>query len=137
MISTGVNLKGNFDPSLDFMVSGANLCINDLVFSSGERVELPHTMEKITSYALPDLNDIKQFVEHYDNSIAELRIRSLLPIRQLCDIDALWGEVETEVRALCLTKVGQEASDLEPEPGFILGLRALSNTLGRLWAERF
>lgn len=137
LISSGVNLTGNFDPSSDFMVSGASLSINDLVFRAGERVELPHTMETITSYSLPDLNDIKQFAEHYDNSIAELRIRSLLPIRQLCDIDTLWGEVETEVRALCLAKVGQEASDLEPEPGFILGLRALSNTLGRLWAERF
>ena len=34
-------------------------------------------------------------------------------------------------------KVGQEASELEPEPGFILGLKALTDTLGRLWAERF
>jgi hypothetical protein len=45
--------------------------------------------------------------------------------------------VETEARSLCLAKLGQEASDLEPEPGFILGLRALTNCLGRVWAERF
>ena len=81
--------------------------------------------------------ELRSFVEHYDASIAELRIRSLLPIRQLCDLDTFWGEVETELRSICLAKVGQEASDLEPEPGFIVGLRALNNTLGRLWAERF
>ena len=137
LISSGVNLIGDFDPRDDAMVCGASLTINDLTFNAGDRVELPHRMSTIERYELPNLDALRTFVEHYDDSIAELRIRSLLPIRQLCDLDTFWGEVETEVRSLCLAKVGQEASDLEPEPGFILGLRALNNTLGRLWAERF
>ena len=137
LISSGVNLIGDFDPRADVMVCGSTLLVNDLTFEAGDRVELPHTMSKIERYELPNLEAIRAFVDHYDDSIAELRIRSLLPIRQLCDLDTLWAEVETEVRSLCLAKVGQEASDLEPEPGFILGLRALTNTLGRLWAERF
>ena len=137
LISSGVNLIGDFDPRDDVMVCGSPLTINDMTFDSGSRVVLPHSMTKIERYELPDLEALRTFVEHYDLSIAELRIRSLLPIRQLCDLDTLWGEVETEVRSLCLAKVGQEASDLEPEPGFILGLRALTNTLGRLWSERF
>jgi hypothetical protein len=132
-----VNLIGDFDPRADVMVCGASLKVNDLTFEAGDRVELPHTMSEIERYELPNLDAIRAFVDHYDESIAELRIRSLMPIRQLCDLDTLWAEVETEVRSLCLAKVGQEASDLEPEPGFILGLRALTNTLGRLWAERF
>ena len=137
LISSGVNLIGDFDPRDDVMVCGSPLSINEMTFDSGSRVVLPHSMTKIERYELPDLEALRTFVEHYDLSIAELRIRSLLPIRQLCDLDTLWGEVETEVRSLCLAKVGQEASDLEPEPGFILGLRALTNTLGRLWSERF
>jgi hypothetical protein len=137
LISSGVNLIGDFDPRADVMVCGASLKVNDLTFEAGDRVELPHTMSEIERYELPNLDAIRAFVDHYDESIAELRIRSLMPIRQLCDLDTLWAEVETEVRSLCLAKVGQEASDLEPEPGFILGLRALTNTLGRLWAERF
>jgi len=137
LISTGVNLSGDFDPRDDVMVCGANLQINTLSFSANERVEIPHQLRQIERYELKDLDAIKAFVEHYDASIAELRIRTLLPIRQLCDLDQLWGEVETEARSLCLAKVGQEASDLEPEPGFILGLRALTNCLGRAWAERF
>ena len=137
LISSGVNLEGNFDPSSDYMVSGANLQINDLVFKPTDRVELPHLIEKITSYELTDLNDIKQFVENYDNSIAELRINSLMPIRQLCDMDTLWVAVEREVRSLCLAKVDMKTSDLVPEPAFILGLRALSNELGKLWEKRF
>ena len=137
LISSGVNLIGDFDPRADVMVCGSTLVVNDLTFEAGDRVELPHTMSEIERYELPNLDAIRAFVDHYDESIAELRIRSLMPIRQLCDLDTLWAEVETEVRSLCLAKVGQEASDLEPEPGFILGLRALTNTLGRLWAERF
>jgi hypothetical protein len=137
LISSGVNLSGDFDPRDDVMISGARLLINDLSFNAGDRVKLPHSMKKIERYELPDLDAIRSFVNVYDESIAKLRIRSLLPIRQLCDLDTLWGEVETEVRSLCLAKVGQEASNLEHEPGFILGLRALSNTLGRIWAERF
>jgi len=137
LISSGVNLIGDFDPRTDVMVCGARLVVNELRFEAGDRVELPHTMSRIDRYELPDLDAIRDFVDHYDESIAELRIRTLLPIRQLCNIDTLWAEVETEVRSLCLAKVGQEASDLEPEPGFIVGLKALTNTLGRLWAERF
>ena len=137
LISSGVNLIGDFDPRTDVMVCGSTLVMNDLTFEAGDRVELPHTMSQIERYELPNLDAIRAFVDHYDDSIAELRIRSMLPIRQLCDLDTLWTEVETEVRSLCLAKVGQEASDLEPEPGFILGLRALTNTLGRLWADRF
>ena len=128
LISSGVNLIGDFDPRDDVMVCGSPLTINDMTFDSGSRVVLPHSMTKIERYELPDLEALRTFVQHYDSSIAELRIRSLLPIRQLCDLETLWGEVETEVRSLCLAKVGQEASDLEPEPGFILGLRALTNT---------
>jgi hypothetical protein len=137
LISSGVNLVGDFDPRDDLMICGAELKVNQLKFSSTERVLLPHSLEKITSYELSELDSIKAFAENYDASISELRINDLLPIRQLCNIDNLWSEVEREVRSLCLTKVGKEASDLEPEPGFILGLRALTNTLGRLWAERF
>ena len=94
-------------------------------------------MQEIERYELPDLEALRTFIENYDESIAELRIRSLLPIKELCDLDLLWDAVQVEVRSLCLAKVGKEASDLESEPGFILSLRALNNTLGKLWAERF
>ena len=108
-----------------------------ITFEASERVNLPHTMDTVDRYDLPDLEAIRTFVEHYDESVAKLRIQSLMPIKDLCDFDTVWSDVETEVRSLCLAKIGKDTNDLEPEPGFILGLRALNNTLGRLWAERF
>lgn len=137
LISEGVNLSGDFDPRDDVMICGANLRINELEFIAEDRVKIPHEIMTIEHYELSDLGALKQFVRNYDSSVAELRIRNLLPVEQLCQLDSLWDEVETEVRSLCLTRVGLDASDLEPEPGFILGLRALTNTLGRQWAERF
>jgi hypothetical protein len=137
LISEGINLSGDFDPRDDHMISGAELKINGLEFNESDRVDIPHNTIKIERYELPSLDSIKQFVSNYDKSLAELRISNLLSIEQLCPIDTIWHEVETEVRSLCLARVGLDISDLEPEPGFILGLRALTNTLGRLWAERF
>ena len=93
LISSGVNLVGDFDPRDDLMICGARLVVNDLSFNSGDRVELPHTMSRIERYELPDLDAVRVFVDHYDASIAELRIRSLMPIRQLCDLETLWAEV--------------------------------------------
>ena len=137
LISSGVNLIGDFDPRDDVMVCGAKLIINSHTFEADQRVKLPHSMDKIERYELPDLESLRTFIDNYDESIAELRIRSLLPIKELCDLETFWDAVQVEVRSLCLAKVGKEASDLEPEPGFILSLRALNNTLGKLWAERF
>jgi len=137
LISSGVNLIGDFDPRDDVMVCGAKLIINGLTFEADQRVKLPLSMDKIERYELPDLECLRTFIENYDESIAELRIRSLLPIKELCDLETFWDSVQVEVRSLCLAKVGKEASDLESEPGFILSLRALNNTLGKLWAERF
>jgi hypothetical protein len=137
LISSGVNLIGDFDPRDDVMVCGAQLTINNITFKADQRVKLPHSMGEIERYELPDMDSLRSFVENYDESIAELRIRSLLPIKELCNIDALWDAVQVEVRSLCLEKIGKEANDLESEPGFIISLRALNNTLGKLWAERF
>jgi hypothetical protein len=137
LISEGVNLSGDFDPRDDAMICGTTLQINGLQFASDDRVIMPHNNDKIERYELSDLSSLNAFVSNYDSSIAELRIRNLFPIADLCQADSLWQEVETEIRSLCLAKVGVDANDLEPEPGFILGLRALTNTLGRFWAERF
>jgi hypothetical protein len=135
LISSGANLIGDLDSRDNLMICGSSLVVNNLTFNANDRVDLPQA--RIERYELPDLDAVRSFVEHYDASIAELRIRSLFPIRQLCNLESLWAEVETEVCSLCLAKVGKEANDLEPEPGFILGLRALTNTLGRIWAEGF
>ena len=140
LISTGVNLKGDFDPRDELMFSGEQLEINGLSFGPTDRVNLaalPDADTLVSSYGLGSLEELKRFLTNYDAAIQSCRITGLQPVRRLCQLDTLWAEVETEVRSLCLERQGCERAELEPEPGFMLGLRALTNTLGRLWAERF
>ncbi len=137
LISQGVNLQGDFDPRDELMFSGEELVINGKVFGALERVDIPEDINTVESYELVSLTELRQFVNNYDEALNSARINSLLPIRKLISLDSLWDEVETQVRALCLERVNKEISDLEPEPGFVIGLRALSHTLARQWAERF
>ncbi|MEB3242352.1 MAG: hypothetical protein VKO44_01815 [Cyanobacteriota bacterium] len=137
LISTGLNLKGDFDPRDELMIAGEALRINGQVFDALDRVALPPEPATIESFALGNLSELRRFLANYDEAITSLRITSLLPVRKLTAIDTLWEDVETQVRAICLERLNQEVSDLEPEPAFIIGLRALSTTLARRWAERF
>ncbi|MCT0203133.1 hypothetical protein [Synechococcus sp. CS-603] len=137
LISTGVNLKGDFDPRDELMFSGEMLEINGQSFGPTDRVAMLADDTLVSSYRLGSLDELKCFLENYDAAIKSCRITSLLPLRKLTQLDTLWADVETEVRSLCLQRVGGELAELEPEPGFILALRALTNTLGRQWADRY
>ena len=46
LISSGVNLDGDFDPSDDDDM-WSHFTINDLTFNAGDRAELPHVMTKL------------------------------------------------------------------------------------------
>lgn len=137
LISKGVNLKGDFDPRDEVMIAGEQLVINGQTFEPLDRVAIPPEMNTVESFALGRLTELQRFVQNYDDALTNLRINTLLPIRKLISMDSLWGEVETQVRAICLERINKEISDLEPEPGFLIGLRALNHTLARHWAEQF
>ena len=142
LISNGVNLKGNFDPRMDYVISGEELVINGKAYGALDRIALSDKtnagdINTVLSYELGSLTELRQFVSNYDDSLHSARIDSLLPIRSLISLESLWDEVEIQVRAICLERLNQEISDLEPEPGFVIGLQALINVLTRQWAERY
>ncbi len=136
LISSGVNLQGDFDPRDELMIAGEELIINDRVFKPLDRVNL-NGVERVETYDLGSLRELKQFVSNYDAALSSARITTLLPISSLTSLDTLWSDVDTQVRAICLERVNKDINDLEPEPGFILALRALINTLSRQWADRY
>jgi hypothetical protein len=142
LISTGVNLRGDFDPTHHDLFAGDAVEINGTVYGPTDRIPfqsggLGSLDGRINSYGLQGMEELKRYCANYDQALQEQRLRSLLPLRKLTDLDSLWEQVEMEARSLCLEREGCEVAELEPEPGFILGLRALANTLGRQWAERF
>lgn len=119
------------------MFSGDELVINGKAFGALDRVNISSEINTIETYALGNMSELRQFVSNYDEILITTRINTLTPIRNLVSTNSLWDEVETQVRAICLEQVNKEISDLEPEPGFVIGLRALVNTLARRWAERY
>lgn len=137
LISTGMNLHGDFDPRDELMFAGEELIINDLSFNSLDRVRIPPDLTTVEKFEINSLTELQSFVQNYDEALGHLRITTLLPIRKLTSLDSLWDEVETQVRAICLQRINKEINDLEPEPAFIIGLRALGNVLARQWSDKY
>jgi hypothetical protein len=135
LISKGVKLKGIFDPRKDRMFAGESLTINGKTYDALERVTEPEE-GTVTAYELASTDELKRFIANYDEAIRKLQLTSLLPIAKLTEPTRLWSEIETEIRKACLERIDKEFSDLEPEPPFITGLKALSRVLSREWAER-
>jgi hypothetical protein len=137
LISEGVNLQGNFDPSNDFMIAGEETLINGQHFSSKDRVRFSQDIDTVHEYMLCSLEELKKFVTNYDLAIAKLKINSLLPVRSLAQLDKLWYDVEIEARSICLRFEGKSMNDIEPVPGFIIALSALSKVLAKIWSEKY
>jgi hypothetical protein len=137
LISEGVNLQGNFDPSNDFMIAGEETLINGKHFSSKDRVRLSQDIDTVHEYMLCSLVELKKFVMNYDLAIAKLKINTLLPVRSLAQLDKLWYDVEIEARSICLRFEGKSMNDIEPVPGFIIALSALSKVLAKIWSEKY
>ena len=137
LVSQGMNLQGGLDPRDKVLISGEGLIIDELDFNTLDRVIIPAEMTSIESFALGSLDELKQFAQNFDDAITNLSINTLLPIRKLAKMDSLWDDVETEIRSIWLDRINKNVSGLEPEPGFIIGLRALTTTLARKWAEEY
>lgn len=137
LVSQGMNLQGGLDPRDKVVISGEGLIIDELDFNTLDRVIIPAEMTSIESFALGSLDELKQFAQNFDDAITNLSINTLLPIRKLAKMDSLWDDVETEIRSIWLDRINKNVSGLEPEPGFIIGLRALTTTLARKWAEEY
>jgi hypothetical protein len=136
LISKGLNLKGVFDPRQDRMFAGEKLNINEKIYEVLDRVTDPE-VGTVKSYKIAETNELRRFIKNFDDALRSLQITSLIPISKITDSTRLWPEIETEMRAICLERVDKEFSDIEPEPPFISGLKALSRVLSREWSERY
>ena len=138
LVSKGTNLSGIFDPRDDLMFAGESLSVNGVSFGVLDRVVEPED-GKVVSYAIPNTDELKRFIANYDKAIRSLRLTSFLPISRLTEKPeaVLWSEIETEIRSSCLERENEEFNDLEPEPPFFTGLKALITILSREWSERY
>ena len=138
IISSGLKLKVNIDSKKDKPISGEGLRINNKIFTSTERINIGLPLETIIeTYELTEFSQLQKFVNNYDQALSNLEIKSLMPISSLANVDKLWAEVEKQSSRICGERAGIKIKHLENEPGFIIGLRALSNVLASQWSKRF
>jgi len=136
LISKGVKLSGLFDPRQDRMFAGESITINGTTYGTFDRISGPED-GTVKTYELVCMDELKRFVVNYDLALKKLQLTSLLPISKLTESTRLWTDIETQISKDCHKRVDKEFKDLEPEPPFITGLKALSRVLSEEWAERF
>lgn len=135
LISKGVNLKGTFDPHQDRMFAGERITINSTTFDVLDRISEPEE-GTVIRYELTGMEELSRFIDNYDGVLKSLQITSLMPMSRLSKQARVWFNIKNEARAICLEHIDKKFIDLEPEPPFISGLKALTRVLAREWADR-
>jgi hypothetical protein len=129
--------------NLDHPISGENFTINGREFKFDDRLDFEDIDGDITSFTIPDLQHLKQFVDEFNDAVIELDIEDVQPLstykkRQGLDpaySNKLWDKVDRELRTVLLNIRG-ETTAIREEPPFILGLKALLTVLAKEWAGR-
>jgi hypothetical protein len=123
----------------DFMIAGEACEIN------GQRLDWNSRMEfkdKLDTIKVPTLTQLPQFLKSFHIALDNLDIEGMQPLTGYTlseDIQAnapLWKDTQRSLQAALLRMAGN-AEDVRPEPPFILGLKALLETLGKQWAEKY
>jgi hypothetical protein len=129
----------------DPLILGEKCIVNNTTIQPYERLKLEGDDEHITSFKVPDLVELPNFLYEFHTAIKTLQIeevkrlpeniykRSLDPKENAI----LWVEVQTEIENILLEKVeGKKWEDVRWDPGFILALKALLRVLGKKWSEK-
>ncbi len=127
----------------DHPISGENFTINGREFKFDDRLDFEDIDGDITSFTIPDLAHLKQFVDEFNDAVVELGVEDVQPLqsykkRQGLDpaySNKLWDKVDRELRTVLLSVRG-ETTAIREEPPFILGLKALLTVLSKEWAGR-
>lgn len=120
------------DPNIeDSFIAGEAITIGSKTFGALDRISLGDLKANVgKDYKIePGLAQLRAFVESYDAILID--IESLLPIKELESNEILlWNQVERIVREECSERAMiSDAKNIEPEPPFIIGLKALLKAL--------
>ncbi|MEH2284792.1 MAG: hypothetical protein V7K90_26305 [Nostoc sp.] len=138
-------LQGLDRREIDHVITGEDCKINDQEFGWQKRLDFRG--KSISKYEIPELTQLKLFLNTFHASLDDLRIDSIQPLQSYefeqeypDDPDAeynqkLWRETERELRN-SLNGIRGDVDDIREEPPFILGLKALLRVLGKRCAGK-
>jgi hypothetical protein len=114
------------------LISGEDCKINGKLIKTTSRI---HLAGEIKAFEVQELNNLKLFMDVFQNSLNELRISSIAPLQEyeynnLSKREQLWRNVKRRVEA-DLSNMRARADNIRMEPPFILGLKSLLRILAR------
>jgi len=146
LVLTDKALKGITRTVKDLFIAGENCEINDQLFDWKSRLEFE---KKIDNFNILDLQEVRKFFNEFHLAVKELELENVTPFPYYTlakdpnhpdsdDNPKLWREVCDELTDLLFGKTKEEGTDaenLDVEPPFILGVKALLRVLSREWAQ--
>ncbi len=133
------------DPKIkDRPIAGENFTINSEEFLFSDRLSKENIHGDINSFTIPDLDNLREFVDRFNEAIADLDVDDIKPLDNYDESkkcfdkaysDRLWDKVDRELPSV-LSNMGCKATAIMEEPPFILGLKALLTVLAKEWAGR-
>jgi hypothetical protein len=137
-------LSGMDRGTVDHPIAGENFTINGEEFLFSSRLNTDDIDGNINSFTIPDLRNLKEFVDRFNEAVIDLKVDDLKPLdnynkREKCleqdYSDLLWDKVDRQLRSV-LANIRGDATAIREEPPFILGLKALLNVLAKEWANK-
>jgi hypothetical protein len=135
----GNQLKGLERKTADDVIAGETCEINGVSIPWNRRLDFK---DRIDSFKITPLEQLPRFLKSFHDALESLDIEDIQPFdgyvasEDLSDNRELWRETERTLSAMLL-KIRGNGEDVRPEPTFILALKALLETLGRRWADKW
>ena len=128
----------------DMLIAGEDCEINGESIEWRDRLEFKGNIQQLE---IPNLIQLRTFLDDFHGSLKELKIEEILPLQdyELGDEpgaepestynQSLWRDTERELTNVLLNMKG-ETDDIRVEPPFIMGLKALLKVLAKEWAGK-
>lgn len=131
----GLNRKGQ-----EAVIAGEDCVVNGKLISWKDRLELNGNLQ---GFDIPQLEQVPNFLDEFNQAIKDLDLEGITPMEAFQSQqglesgyrDKLWKATERELKNNLLNFKG-DADNIQVEPPFILGLKALLRVLGKEWARR-
>jgi hypothetical protein len=135
----GNQLKGLDRKSADNVIAGEACEINGVSTPWNSRLDFK---DQINSFKITPLEQLPRFLKSFHDALETLDIDDIQPFEGYVSSEdtsqnrELWRDTERTLSAMLL-KIRGNGEDVRPEPTFILALKALIETLGQRWADKW
>ena len=140
LVLNDTKLTGLDRKQKDPLIAGEDCQVNGESITWEDRLDLEGD---IKSFEIGELVQLHLFLDEFNQAIKDLKLEGITPMTQFKPgegldekyRDKLWKDTQRELKATLLKMKG-DADNIQVEPPFILGLKALLRVLGKEWSGK-